>query len=221
MAQDDYYYEIQLTNKQLVFYFMAGAAGLILSFLAGVMVGRGVDPAAGASVQAQQIAEGEVVSEQPATTPTPSEYSYPRTLEAERPVAALERPRPATTTTTPPPPAATPTPRPAPAKPAPTPTPPPRAQATPIRAAPALPRALAPDAAGHAVQVGAFKDKASADSVMRGLKAKGMPAYVKAPAPQSGGLFTVRVGPYRARADADLVAARLKADQFKPYIIKQ
>ena len=47
MAQDDYYYEIQLTNKQLVFYFMAGATGLILSFLAGVMVGRGVDTAQG------------------------------------------------------------------------------------------------------------------------------------------------------------------------------
>jgi len=43
LAQDDYYYEIQLTNKQLVFYFMAGAAGLVLSFLAGVMVGRGVE----------------------------------------------------------------------------------------------------------------------------------------------------------------------------------
>jgi hypothetical protein len=40
LAQDDYYYEIQLTNKQLVFYFMAGATGLILSFLAGIMVGR-------------------------------------------------------------------------------------------------------------------------------------------------------------------------------------
>jgi hypothetical protein len=49
LAQDDYYYEIQLTNKQLVFYFMAGAAGLILSFLAGVMVGRGVDTAANAN----------------------------------------------------------------------------------------------------------------------------------------------------------------------------
>ena len=49
MAQDDYYYEIQLTNKQLVFYFMAGAAGLILSFLAGVMVGRGVDGTAAGS----------------------------------------------------------------------------------------------------------------------------------------------------------------------------
>ena len=47
LAQDDYYYEIQLTNKQLVFYFMAGATGLILSFLAGVMVGRGVDQGAG------------------------------------------------------------------------------------------------------------------------------------------------------------------------------
>ena len=34
MAQDDYYYEIQLTNKQLVFYFMAGAAFLVMSFLA-------------------------------------------------------------------------------------------------------------------------------------------------------------------------------------------
>ena len=36
MAQEDYYYEIQLTNKQLVFYFLAGATGLILAFLAGL-----------------------------------------------------------------------------------------------------------------------------------------------------------------------------------------
>ena len=30
MAQDDYYYEIQLNNKQLVFYFLAGATALVL-----------------------------------------------------------------------------------------------------------------------------------------------------------------------------------------------
>ena len=42
MAQDDYYYEIQLTNKQLVFYH-GRRHRLILSFLAGVMVGRGVE----------------------------------------------------------------------------------------------------------------------------------------------------------------------------------
>ena len=63
MAQDDYYYEIQLTNKQLVFYFMAGAAGLVLSFLAGVMVGRGVDASAG-EVQAARVQEDKVLAEE-------------------------------------------------------------------------------------------------------------------------------------------------------------
>jgi DedD protein len=220
LAQDDYYYEIQLTNKQLVFYFMAGAAGLILSFLAGVMVGRGVDPTASASERTQPVSEEKIVSEQPMAAPTPSEYSYPQRLESERPAAALERPRPSAAT-----------PKPAPATPAPTPTParaaaapkpaPPTPKPTPIKAAPSLPKPLSPDSAGHAVQVGAFKDKASADSVMKGLKARGMPAYVRPPAPQSEGLFTVRVGPYRDRADADVVAARLRAQDFKPYIIKQ
>jgi cell division septation protein DedD len=210
LAQDDYYYEIQLTNKQLVFYFMAGAAGLILSFLAGVMVGRGVDTAANASELARPIAEGRVVQEQPATAREPSDYSYPQRLESDRPAAALERPQPGARTTPPPArAAATPTPKPATPKP------------TPIRATPTLPKALPPASAGHAVQVGAFKDEAGANSVMNRLKAKGFPAYVNAPAPQSGGLYTVRVGPYRDRADADVVAARLRADKFKPYIIKQ
>jgi cell division septation protein DedD len=225
LAQDDYYYEIQLTNKQLVFYFMAGAAGLILSFLAGVMVGRGVDTAANASELARPIAEGRVVQEQPATAREPSDYSYPQRLESDRPAAALERPQPGARTTPPPArAAATPTPKPATPKPA---TPkaasprPATPKPTPIRATPTLPKALPPASAGHAVQVGAFKDEAGANSVMNRLKAKGFPAYVNAPAPQSGGLYTVRVGPYRDRADADVVAARLRADKFKPYIIKQ
>jgi cell division protein FtsN len=238
LAQDDYYYEIQLTNKQLVFYFMAGAAGLILSFLAGVMVGRGVDAAANASDRTQPLTEGRIVQEQPVAAPTPSEYSYPQRLESERPAAVLERPRPGAATPSPPlAAAATPAPKPAPARPAPTATPKPATpkpatpkpatpkpatpKPTPIRATPSLPKALTPQSAGHAVQVGAFKDRASADSVMNGLKSKGFPAYVNAPAAQSGGLFTVRVGPYRDRADADVVAARLRADKFKPYIIKQ
>jgi len=67
--------------------------------------------------------------------------------------------------------------------------------------------------------VGAFKDRASADSIVRGLKARGLPAY--AMAPTGGGLFTVRVGVYRDRADAEAVQERLRDDKFKPYIIKQ
>ncbi len=88
MAQDDYYYEIQLTNKQLVFYFLAGATGLILSFLAGVMVGRGVEGGATGASEARPVTEERVVAEQspsPAATPPRSDYSYPQRLEADHP----------------------------------------------------------------------------------------------------------------------------------------
>jgi DedD protein len=231
LAQDDYYYEIQLTNKQLVFYFMAGAAGLILSFLAGVMVGRGVDTAASADGQTRPLTEERIVSEQPAATPSPTEYSYPQRLEAERPEATLEHPRRSASAATPAParsaaatprptPASTPTPRPATPHPTATPVHPP--PATPATSSASLPTPLpSTKASGYAVQVGAFKDEAGAESVRDGLQKKGVPAYVSGPTPGSGGLFAVRVGPYRDRVDAETVAERLRADQFKAFIIKQ
>ena len=261
MAQDDYYYEIQLTNKQLVFYFMAGAAGLILSFLAGVMVGRGVEGGTASASETRPVAEERVVAEaSPAVavaTPAPSDYSYPQRLESDRPEEGLERSRPggkATPIATPPPGAApvrpaatpapaaakptpapvaaTPTPAPAAAKPTPapaaaTPTPPLPTPPPPVATRPAAPatgpppRALASSAAGFAIQVGAFKDRASADSIVRSLKTRGLPAYVVTPAGKGGGLFTVRVGVYRDRADAEAVQERLRDDKFKPYVIKQ
>ena len=226
MAQDDYYYEIQLTNKQLVFYFMAGAAGLILSFLAGVMVGRGVEgPAAGAT-ETRPVAEERVVAEpSPAAgTPAPSDYSYPQRLESDRPEEVLERPGGVGTT-----PAPTPTPVPRAATPAATARPAATPAATPAAALPPppapragpLPKALASTASGFAIQVGAFKDRASADGVVKSLKARGLPAYTMAPAGRTGGLFTVRVGVYRDRADAEAVQDRLRGDKFQPYILKQ
>ena len=228
MAQDDYYYEIQLTNKQLVFYFMAGAAGLILSFLAGVMVGRGVEGGAASAPETRPIAEERVVAEPSpavaAATPAPSDYSYPQRLESERPEEGLDRSRPGgTPTPTPPPVRPAATPAAAAAKPTPPlPTPPPPAASRPTAPAAAdLPRALASSAKGFAIQVGAFKDRASADSIVRSLKARGLPAYALAPAGRSGGLFTVRVGVYRDRADAEAVQERLRDDKFKPYVIKQ
>jgi cell division septation protein DedD len=215
LAQDDYYYEIQLTNKQLVFYFMAGAAGLILSFLAGVMVGRGVEGSAAGATEARPVVDERVVAEQSpapaAGTPAP-DYGYPKRLESDRPEEGLEpTPAPAPRAATP---AAT---RPA-AAPAATPAalpPPPAPRSGP------LPKALASTASGFAIQVGAFKDKASADGVVKSLKARGLPAYVLAPAGSSGGLFTVRVGVYRDRADAEAVQDRLRDDKFRPYILKQ
>jgi len=244
VAQDDYYYEIQLTNKQLVFYFMAGASGLILSFLAGVMVGRGVEGSALGAVETRPVSEERVVAEQPqaqaTATPAPSDYSYPQRLESDKPEEGLEkraassaqapaRSAPPTTvpaaarsqsTTLPPVPTPRPAATPAAATPAPavasTPAP------SPQRAASGpLPKAQPTTAAGFGIQVGAFRDKASADTVVKSLKTRGFPAYTVAPAANSGGLFTVRVGIYRDRADAEAVQGRLNDDKFKPYIIKQ
>jgi DedD protein len=249
VAQDDYYYEIQLTNKQLVFYFMAGASGLILSFLAGVMVGRGVEGSALGAVETRPVSEERVVAEQSpaaaAATPAPTDFSYPQRLESDKPEEGLEKKGTHAATAPPSPvhsasPAATsakaqtpalppvPTPRPT-TSPAPATDQAPALAATPAPApapatgkpAGALPKALPTAAAGFGIQVGAFKDKASADTVVKSLRSRGFPAYTVAPAGKSGGLFTVRVGIYRDRADAEAVQGRLNDDKFKPYIIKQ
>jgi cell division septation protein DedD len=242
LAQDDYYYEIQLTNKQLVFYFLAGATGLILSFLAGVMVGRGVS-GEGDLQAAQPVREERIVSEEPRPAPPPAEdLTYAKTLEGERvPEAALDRPRPTPPPTTRPTRrAATPTPAPATrATPAPTPPPTTRAAAPPTTAAAAPPTTAAPaprptptpakaapaaglGAAGtFSIQVGAFKEKSTADSLSQRLKAKGFPAFVVAPETPDG-LYNVRVGAFTTRADAERVQARLRQqEKSNPFIVKQ
>jgi cell division protein FtsN len=241
LAQDDYFYEIQLTNKQLVFYFMAGATGLILSFLAGVMVGRGVD--AGGEVQASRpVREATVITEETPRPipPAPGELSYAGRLEADKVDATLERPAPSAeperpkteARATPPPRAATPaprsTPRPVKATPAPA-KPEPSASAAPTEtraASSARPEAAgsAGDAAAPAsggkftIQVGAFKDRSGADAVLGQLKAKGYAAYVE---PGSAGLYNVRVGTYGDRADAERTLGKLRDDEkLKPFIVK-
>jgi cell division septation protein DedD len=254
MAQDDYYYEIQLTNKQLVFYFMAGATGLILSFLAGVMVGRGVDTAQG-DVQARNVAEEKVISEESAIKTTPSpDLTYAQRLESDRVDAGLERPKaaagqaaaPAAKPTAPPPTlrTASATPptlaaakrapataekagpaseksatetggaRPEPAVKTPAKAPPPQPSA-PAKAEPVAPKAEP----SFTIQVGAFKDRATADGVVTRLKGKGFAAYILSPDGSDPGLFVVRVGHYAARADAERAEARLRdQEKFKPFI---
>jgi cell division septation protein DedD len=217
LAQDDYYYEIQLSNKQLVFHFMAGATGLILSFLAGVMVGRGVDAGAG-DVQAARsvpVQEEKVVAEEaPARTAPPAtqDLTYAQRLEGEKQDDALEKAKPAST------PAAKPllsgktaTAAPSVAK---------KAEPSPAARPPAAAKAVAPGAGSFTIQVGAFKDKASADTVVSRLKGKGFAAYAVSPGAAEG-LFNVRVGSYVNRADAEHVQVRLRDEEkFKPFIVK-
>ena len=231
MAQDDYYYEIQLTNKQLVFYFLAGATGLILSFLAGVMVGRGVDQSAGEVQAARPVAEERVVTEE---TPKPvppaaGDLTYAQRLESDKTDDGLERPKGGTSSgragrTTPPvttaaAPATAPpvtvaaVPRPAATAPPPKPALPPAAK--PIKG----PGAPITGSGNFTIQVGAFKDKASADSIVARLKNKGFAAYVVSP--EGEGLFNVRVGNFAARAEAERVQGKLRDEEkYKPFIVK-
>jgi cell division septation protein DedD len=216
--QDDYYYEIQLTNKQLVFYFLAGATGLILSFLAGVMVGRGVDNSTNAAdVQpARPVQEERIIPEE---SPKPSakpaeELTYAARLESEKADDTLKGSKPAgDAPSARPSAAAKPTPAPsvkatAAAKPTPKPSAPPAAATT------------KPAAGTFTIQVGAFKDKETAEGVVARLKKKGFAAFVVAP-DGSDALFNVRVGSYAARAEAERVQTKLRDEEkFKPFIVK-
>ena len=226
---DEESYEIRLTNKALVFYFMAGATGLILSFLAGVMVGRGVDAPGGDVQAARPSGEERVISEE---TPRPAaaaeDLTYAQRLESEKGEDALEKPRPASRaaaspaaaapSTAPPPVTVAKPPPTLAAKPSSAPTPKPAASARPTPAA--HPAAATPAEGSFSIQVGAFKDKATADAVVARLKARSFAAYAVAPA-AADGLFNVRVGSFPGRTEAERVQVRLRDEEkFKPFIVK-
>jgi cell division septation protein DedD len=203
LAQDDYFYEIQLTNKQLVFYFMAGATGLILSFLAGVMVGRGVDQGAAEVQAARPIQEERIVAEEtPRPAPSAQELGYAQRLEGERTEERLERVKPSPAAPRP-----VPSPRMAAAAPSPAAAPPSTAAARPAAATGAF-----------ALQVGAFKDRATAESMVTRLKGKGFAAYLVTP---QEGLFNVRVGPFGTRPEAEKAQEQLRAQKLDPFVVKQ
>ena len=232
---DEESYEIRLTNKALVFYFMAGATGLILSFLAGVMVGRGVD-APGGEVQAARpgTSEERVVTEE---TPRPAtateDLTYAQKLEGDKADEGLEKPRTSGRPAASPPaaasaasPAARPPASGAPvtAAKAPPATLPPVSAATPkpVAARPtpsARPSAAPPSGGAFSIQVAALKDKASAEAIVGRLKGRGFAAYVISPS-AADGLYTVRVGSFPARVDAERVQARLRDEKFQPFIVR-
>jgi len=212
LAQDDYYYEIQLTNKQLVFYFMAGATGLILSFLAGVMVGRGVDAVSGEVQAARTVQEDRIVAEE---TPKPikpatEDLTYAQRLEGEKVEDTLERPaaaaaRPAKPFSKIPQKTATTAPAPAPA---------PAAKPTPKSEAAGAPPAAVVKA-GPGGPVGGPVPRVASN-----LPAPAAPGPAAAPAPVAdpGGSFTIQVGVFKEKARADAVATRLKGKGFAPNV---
>ena len=89
----------------------------------------------------------------------------------------------------------------------------------PPSAPPAAP-AAAPEpqpptaASGWVVQIGAYRERATADRMVASLKEGSFPAFVLPPSPGSPtATFRVRVGPYRERRDADAIAGRLMRER--------
>lgn len=216
MAQDDYYYEIQLTNKQLIFYFLAGATGLVLSFLAGVMVGRGVDASEPA---VQPLREERIVSEEPPPSPPPAEeLTYARDLESERSETSLERPRPLSTPVRRADQMTTPAPSPGGATPAPgtaTPAPAPAATTTPA-ATPTRVAAATPTPAPAATPTPAPAATPPPARAATPAPAARLPRSV---APSVAGSFSIQVGAFKDRAGADGVMVRLKAKGYPAYVV--
>jgi len=245
---EDRFHEIQLSSKQLVFLFMAAAVVAAVIFLSGVMVGRGVravkEPLEGAGALSAQAAEppagggtrvsppGEVPSAPPSarTQPAGDELSYYSRLEAAGSPKETLKAAPPTPETPGPdlkakPAAAPPPPRPStqPARPSDSAvtSPPPKTVATPpAGAAVADTERPAGQAGGvFSVQVGALRNRAGADAIVKSLAAKGYDAYVVGPQGSSS-LYRVRVGRFKDRRDAEDLMRRLEKENYKPLITR-
>jgi cell division septation protein DedD len=213
-TQDEGYREIQLSGKQIVFWFMAFVVIGVVVFLLGVQVGRGV-------LAQRGLPEGNTVASSTETEPSPPPPSAGQGSGA--PVTAGEKLSYAERLGSSDPPAAehlkaVPAPKPEAPEPSRA-AAPPATRASPPSADPA--GTAEPPGDGYSIQVAALRDRAEADTIVKRLAAKGYPAYVAAPVKEKVPNFRVRIGKYKDRNEADTVAAKLqKEEQFKPWIVR-
>ena len=196
------YQEVQLTGKQLVFWFMTALAVLVATFLLGVSVGRGVRANNADTVVDLPDAPPTGVSGSP--TPSPTDLTFHDMLTT--PKSATPSPTPDA-----PPAAGAPAtkagkPDPAPPKPAATPTPAPKSSP-----------ATSPVPGAWTLQVGGYKSKENADKQMALLKSKGYPAFVMT---NTAGLYNVRVGQFASRAEAVAMQRKLESEGTKSLITR-
>lgn len=206
--------EVQLRGKQLVFLFMASTVAVVVVFLCGVMVGRGIRGQLGGLEAARQTLSdptADLLPPPPTQTGSTSsgaspavneDLSYPERLGAVNPPEVLSEPPPVAEAV----------------------------DARPVRPAPEDGRSelrLAdsslgnPPGDGFAVQVGAIREQAEAERMAKRLVGRGYQAYVTVPAPGAPRVFRVRVGRFKERREAEAVARRLeKEEQFKPWVTR-
>jgi len=199
---DQGFREIQLSSKQVVFLFMAGAVALVGTFLLGVSVGQGVGGAEAPVKPTPTVVVGDQSAPlPPATTVKPGTIQYPTVLGTKPDGTA------ASSTT------ATPTPLPSPepeVKPTVTPTP----AAKPAAPTPTPTAAPAASTGDFYLNVDSFSDKGNAERRVAELKRKGFPAKLYT-APGSGARYKARLGPFDLQAANAMIASLRKAG-YKP-----
>jgi DedD protein len=205
-SREPSYYEVALTNRQVLVAFVALLTCMLAAFLSGVWIGRGGASSSPPPAVAQAPAPNEPQLEQLTFFTGKEPGARTATAVATPPPAA---PRPAPTTAAPPPaietatpapaPAVAPTPKPTAAKPAPTPAP---AAARPAAATGKI-----------FVQVYSSTNGARAREIVAQLKKGGFKVQLNE-TPKSGGQtsYRVRVGPYDSRSAADTAAGRLRRE---------
>ncbi|HEX7485842.1 MAG TPA: SPOR domain-containing protein [Vicinamibacterales bacterium] len=234
---DDGFHEIQLSGKQLIFLFMTTAVVLVVTFLCGVLVGRGVRTQKDQAVAAEALTQatpGAVDPTASAAALQPAPKAAPQTPPASPPPQPEEdlsyysrlegqsAPAEATKPTNGPrgrevseKPAAKA------AKAA-----DPKAANVKAKAAPAPPTAEPaaaassdPAGAGFALRLAAYRDKATADALASRLAGKGYSTFVVPMSSKGSTLYSVRVGRFKTRKEADTARRRLeKEEKFKPLL---
>jgi cell division septation protein DedD len=217
---DDESRGVHLSDKQLVFVFMAATVAAVVVFLFGVLVGRGAQQARGAIAggepgSAQVISAGapadapiaDDVPRQGGAASGGDEYSYPARLGRTPPAEQLKAVPP-------------------PGDFAPRDTSPPDVPAEPLpspRDAAAGAPPAAPAAAQYTVQLAAVKRREEADGIVKRLKAKGYDAFVLTPDKDDNpAMFRVRVGSFKDKRQADMLAERLLREEkrYKPWVTR-
>ena len=225
---DDESRGVHLSDKQVVFAFMAGTVAAVVVFLCGVLVGRGVQGARGpledaemTAAAAQEVSDGAAadapgagaVLREGSSGVGPDDLSYPARLGKAPPAEQLK-------------------PVPLPAGEAAREIAPPDIPAEPVAQAPAAAGGAAANPAGTAaaaaearytVQVAAVTRRDEAEAIVKRLKAKAFEAFVLVPDDDdTRGKFRVRIGSFNNKREADMLAERLLREdkRYKPWVTR-
>jgi cell division septation protein DedD len=237
-SNDQSYYEIALTNRQAIFFFVFLLVFVLLVFLSGVWVGRSGQKelldkarleAAASQLELSGIPEVQVgpagrAGEEPASPPDlsslepPPRSSGPTTLAQD--VGAGDAPPDSAggeeTAADEPPAVPQREPEPEPVRSEPAPPEPEPAAPEPARPAPAAQEPATSAAGSFVIQVFSTKDESQAKKVLNDLKGAGFKAFMSPVKVASSTMHRVRIGPFQQRSQADQTAAKVK-EKFKRF----